>query len=228
MINIVYSHSEYFDVLEIFLDQWNQFYGSEILICADKKYKNEKTILYNNELSYSEKLLNCINQIKENIIFFHHEDMLIYDKPNINLLNEYQNILINSKKDFIRLTRAPGNCIFSQSSERKTLFNISEKSEYVFCIQPSIWKRESLQKFLDSSGKLNIWQLEERSSIINEKVKISGLCHFNDEPKRGGHYDSNVWPYIASATIKGKWNFTEYENELNKIKKILNNKRGRI
>jgi len=227
MINAVYSHSEYFDVLDIFLDQWNKFYNKEIIIFANQKYNNEKTIIYNDKLSYSEKLLYCINQIKENNIFFHHEDMLIYDNPNINLLNEYEKILTKTEKDFIRLTRAPGNCAFSESKLSKTLFNILENSEYVFSVQPSIWKKKSLEKFLNEAGKLNIWELEESSQFINKKVKISGLCHFDNEPKRGGHHDSNVWPYIASATIKGKWNFAEYENELNKIEKIKQNARSR-
>lgn len=33
--------------------------------------------------------------------------------------------------------------------------------------------------------------------------------------KRGmSHYDSSIWPYIATAIVKGRWNFSEYPNEL--------------
>jgi hypothetical protein len=38
------------------------------------------------------------------------------------------------------------------------------------------------------------------------------------EPRRGiYHYDSFVFPYVATAINKGKWNMTEYSNELNSI-----------
>lgn len=226
MINTVYSHSEYFDVLEIFLDQWQTYYGEDILILADKKYKDKKTILYNDKLSYSEKLLSCIDAIDNEIIFFQHEDMFLYDYPNINLLNSYRDILLSQEKDFIRLIKSPGNYDFANSKIKKTLFDIPKEASYIFTAQPTIWKKKSLQKFLHNSGKLNIWQLEENSSFINENVKLSGLYHFNNESKRGGHYDSDVWPYTASSTIQGKWNFIEYKKELTKIQKILDSKRN--
>jgi hypothetical protein len=44
---------------------------------------------------------------------------------------------------------------------------------------------------------------------------ISGLYYYNEEPKRGGnHYDSSIYPYIATALVKGKWNLSEYKKEL--------------
>lgn len=228
MLNLVYSHSEYFDVLEIFLEQWDSLFNQNIIICADKHYKERKTIIYDDKLSYSEKLFFCINSINSETIFFHHEDMFLYSTPNISLLNKYEEILLNSPKDFVRLTKAPGHCAFASSNLHENLFNIPEDCEYIFSVQPSIWKTRSMKKFLSSAEKLNLWQLEENSPTINKSVNLSGLCHFNKEPKRGNHYDSSVWPYIASATIKGKWNFSEYEIELNKIKKISKNKRNKI
>ena len=41
--------------------------------------------------------------------------------------------------------------------------------------------------------------------------------HFEYEPNRGGHFDSFVWPYIATAIVKGKWNITQYSKELDLI-----------
>ena len=47
--NTVYSHSAYFDVLEVFLEQWNLFYGEEIIVFSDKEYKDYKTVIYDEE-----------------------------------------------------------------------------------------------------------------------------------------------------------------------------------
>jgi len=40
------------------------------------------------------------------------------------------------------------------------------------------------------------------------------VYYYNGEPKRGGHHDSSIYPYIATAVVKGKWNLSEYKNEL--------------
>jgi hypothetical protein len=64
------------------------------------------------------------------------------------------------------------------------------------------------------------------------KNNIKGLCHYNNEPKRGeNHYDSDVYPYIATALVKGKWIMSEYSFELGSILEKYNidiNKRGAI
>ena len=47
------------------------------------------------------------------------------------------------------------------------------------------------------------------------KMGMKGVYHYDNEPKRGGnHYDTNVYPYIATALVKGKWDVSEYPNEL--------------
>ena len=44
------------------------------------------------------------------------------------------------------------------------------------------------------------------------------------ESKKRGlfHYDSLVWPYIATAINKGKWNTSEYSQELDALSKEYN------
>ena len=50
--NIVYSHSDYFDVLEIFLEQQKNFGIDNIVIFSDKEFNNKNPhILYENALA---------------------------------------------------------------------------------------------------------------------------------------------------------------------------------
>ena len=44
--NIVYSNNEYFDVLDIFIDEWNHYYNKDLIVFADTPYKNKKTITF--------------------------------------------------------------------------------------------------------------------------------------------------------------------------------------
>ena len=43
----------------------------------------------------------------------------------------------------------------------------------------------------------------------------NGLYYYNEEPQRGSlHFDSNIFPYVATAVNKGKWNLKQYKGEL--------------
>ena len=73
-------------------------------------------------------------------------------------------------------------------------------------------------------------EFETKVQDVCRKNNIKGLFHYNNENKRGlSHYDSSVYPYIATAVVKGKWNFREYKKELLDILNKLNidySKRG--
>ena len=61
----------------------------------------------------------------------------------------------------------------------------------------------------------HIREFEPRAQEICKYFKIRGLYTHNGEPKRGElHWDTSVYPYIATAIVKGKWNLSQYEKEL--------------
>jgi hypothetical protein len=63
-------------------------------------------------------------------------------------------------------------------------------------------------------GALNIWDFE--NAIVGSGMDF--MARMGDEKRRGAyHYDSFVYPYVATAINKGKWNLNEYTEELNPI-----------
>ena len=88
------------------------------------------------------------------------------------------------------------------------------------------WKRKDFIYFLKCAGLKNIWDLELSSGKIKHNIK--GLMYYGDEPARGGHFDCNFWPYVATAIVKGNWNFREYNIELSEISKVNKSKRGKF
>lgn len=227
--NIVYSNSEYFDVLDVFFDEQKKYgiYKDNYILFSDSKYDdhhNFRTILYNKNHAYGERLLNCLEKVQSEIILYQHEDMFLYDNPNFHTINEYIKFLKSSCYSFIRLSKT-GHCNLKKIKEINSLYEINRGSPDFFAVQPSIWKTKDLIKFLSFGLNMSIWDLEINSSSLSLKSNISGLLHYDNESKRGCHYNSNVWPHIATAIIKGKWNILEYANELNKIEKVQNSKR---
>ena len=61
-----------------------------------------------------------------------------------------------------------------------------------------------------------VWEEPNNSKYLKELNKI-GLCVKGKGKKIGGHYNSLIYPYIATAVVKGKWNYSEYKNELDDI-----------
>ena len=202
--NIVYSHSDYFDVLEIFLEQQKKFGIDDIVIFSDKEFNNKNPhILYDPSKSYSERLRQCLSQLDD----------------------EYKKALKDTDYSFVRLCRT-GNCGLLKLKDYESLFDIHPQSPDFFAVQPTLWKREEFIKFLEKSGDLSIWDLELNGGKIEHGIK--GLMHFAEEGSRGGHFNSKAWPYVATAIVKGKWNFKEYYFELNNIEKVRTSPRERI
>lgn len=228
--NIVYSNNEYFDVLDIFFEEQKKqgLEANKYILFSDIEFNNQiKTIKYQNNETYAKRLKTCLEKISSEIILYQHEDMFLYDSPNINKINKYIDFLKKSQYSFVRLART-GDCEIKQVREITSLYEINNESNDFFAVQPTIWKRKEMINFLENGINMSIWDLEINSSQIAKKSKIFGLMHFENENKRGGHYNSTVWPYVATAIIKGKWNFIEYSEELTKIEKIKKNKRIKL
>ncbi len=227
---VLYSHTDYADCWDIYFGQiekyMNVFQNNYIFVDKyDPRIPTYFTqIFYNEKSSYVDRLIDCLNQIEDEIIFFEHEDMILFDMPHTSIIASYVNLIktkkidnLNPRKfDYIKLIR--GGKFFSKKVRKKNiknLYKISRFSKWIFSIQPSLWSRDSFLKILQSHTGNSIWQFESsaqssfrnfgiRSGVVKEKTKKRGSLHF----------DSIVYPYIATAIIKGKWNFSEYPNEL--------------
>jgi hypothetical protein len=231
---IVYSHSSYSDVWVPFFAQSELFLKNyKKVIFTDKKPTNIPDdwnyITYSNDMTYSQRMAHCLSKIDTDLFFYHHEDMFLYEKPNLELLTEYENLILNSDIDFIRLLRSTDHPMFSYG-KYKTLFPIPDYSQYYFSVQPTICKTSKILKVFQETHINHLREFEIKVQKACKKNNIKGLFHYDNENKRGlSHYDSNVYPYIATAVVKGKWNFKEYKKELIDILSKLNidySKRG--
>ena len=82
-------------------------------------------------------------------------------------------------------------------------------------MQPTIWKKS---RFIELYKQVQAekWFESDTYEEACRSLNIKGFFTYNGEKKRGGHFDSSVYPYIATAVVKGKWNVSEYQQELQK------------
>ena len=93
---------------------------------------------------------------------------------------------------------------------------LDSNHQYYFSTQATIWKKTTLNKLFQTS-KVSSIRDECKNSQILSNLSCKGLCTKLQGQKIGGHYNSLIFPYIATALVQGKWNFSEYQFELENI-----------
>lgn len=208
VLNIVlYTHTDYKDVWPPFFGQIKKFIPDYKLHVLVNQYDEDipiecSVILYTDKDKYTQRLKASISQINCEYFLFIHEDMYLYASPDMIIINKYLNYIKNNLADSIKL-------IYVSGSDTKTSFdnNLVQNEYSKFSIQPTLISKKILLRKLNSLPPLDIYSFE---AMITDSRK-DFLCSLGNQFKRGiAHYDSKVFPYVATAVVKGKWNFSEY------------------
>jgi len=224
-------------------DLWPMFFGQldKLLPEIKKKYvlvdktdydfgDGYEVIFYDGKKKYREQLLDCFPQIKEEYCLYLQEDYVLYKQPNWQHIKNLIEYLNNNKKiDFVKLIRSSLDkieLIPESQSINLPLYDIVESNTY-YTQQPTIWKFSKLVKIFEDTPSSHIGGIINETSGQNKelhfeelankscKENCTGLLYYDNEPKRGlYHHDSNIFPFIASALVRGKWNLSEYSTEL--------------
>lgn len=228
---VIDSTFKYSDVWDAYFGQLEKFFPKEIkkYLITDKigdfKFENLLPIYYNNDDSYRNQILNSLYKINQKYIIYNSEDYLLYNNVNIDEILYCMDILDKDENyDFVKFIIGPektSNYIDSHSN----LKIIDKNDSNFFAQQASIWRLDSFIKIFESSNPSNgRMQQEPLGSEICRKINIGGLQYATGKEKKRGiyHYDSIIFPCIATAINKGKWNTSEYGDILYPILKEYN------
>lgn len=164
--NIVYSHTDYIDILRVHSD-YLKFENSILFINFNYFNINEiyskfkKVIFYDDKLSYSQRLNYCLTQIDEEYVLLTH-DIDIPILVDIDRLNKIYKYCIDNKLDRIDLQydiRIGKKIINSQIIETDSFSEIDinniqnyysslvrndDVHNFIYNVNPSIWRRRTL------------------------------------------------------------------------------------
>lgn len=208
---IIYTHSDYKDVWKLLFGQLKKYLPNQkVYVLSNSEHSeipNEyTTIVYDDSKIYTERLKYCLSQIDEEVVLFQHEDMILFDEPKVELFDKYINYVKEDKVDSVKLIYVMENDVVSDIDSTLISNQYSK-----FSIQPTLIKLKNFVSLLESTQPLNIWDFELAVPAEGKHYMV----RLGDERKRGMyHCDSIIYPYIATAIIKGKWNYGEYMNEL--------------
>ncbi len=228
MLNILlYTHTDCNDVCKIFFKQ-NEKYLPEnkgTILINSSHYNipsNYEKLIYSDNLNYTDRVLQGLNEIDENkIVLFIHEDMFLYKRPKLNLLYDFVDLIDKDQAHFIRLNKSSFSEPLQQVSLHPNLIECHKNN--LFCIQPTLGKIKNFKRVFLLLKNNNSYSFELKISNLLEKTNIkSFMISYPTDIKRGlYHWDSEIFPYIATAVCKGKWN-SEYKDILLDIHKDNN------
>jgi len=215
---VVYTHTDVSDLWPIFFGELKSYMPDVNVYVAvnkiDDRLSEYNQIEYDDSKPYTERWKEILPRIKEDVILFLHEDMILMQSPMVDNLNKYIVYVNCVKVKIIKLISIVGNF---QSWEGDK--NIINNKDTKFSIQPTIIKTKTFLDLLSKVEPLNIWEFEDAVPVEDGHYMVS----LGNERRRGiYHNDSSVFPYIATAINKGKWNYSEYEKELNILFNIYN------
>ncbi len=227
--HVLYTHTDYSDVWPAYFGQTEKFGNcfKQHLICVNRPDEripaHYQTLLYDDSKAYPERLKECLTKLPpDGIILFAHEDMFLYDFPKTEKLEAYLQAMQRTegffKKrplfDYIKLIKG-GSCLSTPMPFEPTLYKMALKSAWMFSIQPTFWRVDAFLTLLSQHLQDTIWTFEEKAQNTCRKLKLQGgYAHDNGKQRGKHHWDNAIYPYIATAIVKGKWNTLEYRDTL--------------
>ena len=210
---IVYTHTDMKDVWPMFFGQLKKYIGDTKVYVAVNEDNTQISdmirIIYDDSKPYTERWKQILHQIEEETIMFMHEDMILFDKIDFQSLDKYIGYVKDGLVESIKLILTGDS--FEEWPNDKTLV-INQYSK--LSVQPTLICKNNFVSLLKSLPPSNIWDFEKQ--IQNNRLDY--MVRLGNERKRGiHHYDSIIFPYIATAINKGKWNMSEYSKELDKL-----------
>jgi hypothetical protein len=232
VVQIAYTNSNCQDIWEMFIKQNRKHTDIPLYMISDKLIDDiepKNQLIYLNSDPYYQVWIDSVQKFGGEYFIYLQEDFVLYNDVNEEKINEYVDFLKNNPQySFVRLLRS-GNLYNKKLSD--SLFEIESTNINVFAMQATIWRSVDYIRLLSLVKGREWWEYEEyRNRMI--ALNMQGVYHYNGE-ERGGvmHNNTIVYPYIATALVKGKWNVGEYGNHLNKMFDEYNidvNKRGII
>ena len=219
LIQVVYTNSNCKDVFPSFYLQNKKHCKLPLFTISDydltMNINKDNTYLYSNSDWYYSVWVNALSKFNYKYFIYLQEDFILYDDVKEDVLNKYLQFLDNSEYSFVRLLKSGK---LNNKLIYENLYEIESNNENIFSMQATIWKTNDYIHLMNSAKSKGWLETDADYRKIMTDLNMKGLYHYNNEPKVGSnHSDSSVYPYIATAVVKGKWNFKEYGQYLDPI-----------
>ena len=239
MINDVtvttWTHSSYSDVWPVYYGQYEEmapFLKHAVFLNepSDGLPDYCKQVINTEGDPFYKRLIESLNEIEDEIILFSLEDFILYDSVKEDTIKNIISYSRQAEYDFVRLIRSGINEGMTGPSKLVDadlgLYEVPFNCDYVFSLQASLWKKQSLINHFNCYKPANFMESELNGSNSARRFNnLKGMFVWNNEPNCKGdfiadHSDSSTFPFMASALHGGsygnpsKWVTSLYRDRL--------------
>lgn len=191
---VIYTHSDFFDILQIQIDFFSKIINKNkytVHILSDKHITCDyNVIIYDNELPYASRILSCLSKItSEHILITHENDILL--KFNESIIDTFVSTMKKNNISSIELKQSINICDPIQINN--TLFLSRKNTGYIYSVQPTIWNRNGFI-FLLSNFKNKTYRTIECEEINNFILK-----HLNTYITYTTNPVNTIWYKVTEA-----------------------------
>ena len=175
---IIYGNTSYLDVLQIQTDYMVGRGHLTLFIDANTKDLGElysrydNIVFYNNNDQYAKRLLTCLSKIQDEYFLLIHDIDILINVDN-SILTKLRDLVVSNGFDRLDLKYSE-NKISSNSIEIDdlTLVKQDNPQDYIYNVNPSIWKKEALVDLL-SSFPYKTYRSIEEMDVQNFSMKYN-------------------------------------------------------
>jgi len=178
--------------------------------------------------TYGNRLLSCLEVVNEDYVLYMQEDFILYDFVNVDEIQRCIEFLKKTDCSSVKLICSKFNTFEEEIEKNIYKINHNSSSGFLsFTQQPAIWKKKDLITIIENLNLQVFRDFESGGTYLGSKMMQElgyySCVYYDEEFKQRvgkwgfGHYDSTVFPYIATALQQGQWNCGEYLEELSKI-----------
>ena len=164
------------------------------------KHSGVVSILTGNGVEWSDRLIFALSSLKEEYVLLLLEDYFLMKQVNNEDFVKSIEVMRKYESDYLRIFPVPGPDKLLLENEEFGV--ISTDAPYSISTQATIWRRESLLRFLVPGE--SVWEFEVKGSERNKETKLLGFSISKNHRKRA---EDGNYPYVyyCTAIYKGKW-----------------------
>ena len=215
---LTYTHTNTKDVHPAYFGRLEKYFPSlkNSFVTCNEKIDYTNCIVYDDSKTHGTQMINALKQIPTDYVIYAQEDYILFDYVKVDELNKLIEYMESDKEiPFIRLIQSGLGNVTKQYNE--DLAYLDSDWEYYFSTQITIWRKDILMQMYLNSNPEKITSTEVHLVQSLRDISKNGLFHLKRGNQIGGHFNSYAYPYIATGVVKGKWNYAEYESDLQDV-----------
>jgi len=149
---------------------------------------------------WGECMLRALDYIPTEMFVYLQDDYFLYDRVDVDKVDEAARIMQNHGLDCLRLMECGGGGPWEPTTY-PWLWSMSKDAKYRIALQAGLWTKSGMRKYLrahESPWQMEIWGSRRAEHIEGDLWCVSRDVYHEDNPQ--------IVPYIPTGIVKGKWN----------------------